>query len=160
MGSDHSEGEDWLQKRRSDLLEELRKYARKRWFWGEFDKWLHFVLIVASIGASGFAAIAVYVSPGGESVTRPVVAGIAAIPALAIALAQQLHCVAAANLHFRSAQRADALRRKLKYELPPSLREKQLAEVSAAFAKIEEDATAFWEKETADAARTRRHARK
>ena len=133
--------------RREKLTKELIEYRRRHQRSGSTDAFLHQTLIIGSAISSVVAAsAAAYIKEAW------IIGLIGAVPGMAALLSQQLHCVEAANLHFRRVQVADALLTRLHYELPIHASEKDIAQVAQDFRGIEEKLTLAWEEITSSSA--------
>ncbi len=129
---------------RAERLEkELAEYRRRHQRAGCIDSRMHQALIIFSVVASVVSASAAsYIDEAW------IIGLIGAVPGMAALLSQQLHCVEAANLHFRRVHVADALLARLHYEVPIHAGEKNIAELAQEFRSIEEKLTFAWEEVT------------
>ncbi len=104
-------------------------------------------LIIVTIGSSALAGILGL----GFGVDTRIVAAIALIPGVAVSIANQSKLQGKVDWHYRKYDALKALLRRVNYDLPPEPTVAQVAEIAAAFSKVEAEMTADWEKSlTAD----------
>lgn len=99
-------------------------------------------LMILTVGSSALAGILGL----GFGVDTRIVAGIALIPGIAVAIANQSKLQGKVDWHYRKYDAIKALLRRVNYDLPPEPSAAQVAEIANAFSKVEAEMTAAWEK--------------
>jgi hypothetical protein len=136
--------EDAMKARKNLLETEIVSYIKRHHCRGTIDQWMHQILIMLAAVSVVGVGIGGVIFPNDAQI----VGLLGAVPGLASVLSQQLHCVEAANFHFRRATEAEALRIRLLYELPTIPNEHELAKLAKDFSAIDEKLISLWEQIT------------